>query len=60
MSWFSNLPLRFKIGGTIVTIIGLILYFWRGLDIALVLCAIGIVALLIGFIWKPQRKTETT
>jgi hypothetical protein len=55
------LPLRFKIGGTIVTIIGLVLYFWRGFDtIMLALSAIGIVALLIGFLWKPEKKTETT
>jgi predicted lysophospholipase L1 biosynthesis ABC-type transport system permease subunit len=60
MSWFSDLPLRFKIGGTIVTIIGLIIYLWRGLDIALVLIAIGVIALLVGFVWKPQRKTATT
>ncbi len=60
MSWFNNLTLRFKIGGTIVTILGIILYIWRGFDpIFLVLCAIGIIALLVGFIVKPQRKTET-
>jgi hypothetical protein len=61
MSWFSNLTLRFKIGGTIVTIIGIILYIWRDFDpIFLALSAIGIIALLVGFIWKPQRKTKTT
>ena len=60
MSFMNNLPLRFKIGGTIVTILGLIVYLWRGLDIALVLCAVGIIALLVGFLWKPKEKTETT
>jgi membrane-bound ClpP family serine protease len=61
MSWFSNLPLRFKIGGTIVTIIGIILYIWRNFDpIFLVLVAIGIIALIVGFVWKPKKKTETT
>jgi hypothetical protein len=61
MSWFNNLTLRFKIGGTIVTIIGIILYIWRDFDpIFLALSTIGIVALLVGFVVKPQRKTETT
>jgi hypothetical protein len=61
MSWFSNLTLRFKIGGTIVTSIGILLYIWRGYDpIFLALIAVGIIALLVGFIVKPQRKTETT
>jgi hydrogenase/urease accessory protein HupE len=59
MSWFNNLPLRFKIGGTIVTILGLIIYLWRQLDIALVLCAVGIIALLVGFLWKPKEKTTS-
>ena len=60
MSLLNNLPLRFKIGGTIVTILGLIVYLWRGLDIALVLCVVGIIALLVGFLWKPKTQTETT
>jgi small-conductance mechanosensitive channel len=61
MSWFNNLTLRFKIGGTVVTIIGIILYIWRGFDpIFLALSAIGIIALIVGFVWKPKRKTETT
>ena len=60
MSLMNNLPLRFKIGGTIVTILGLIIYLWRRLDIALVLTAIGIIALLVGLLWKPKTKTETT
>ena len=56
--WY-NLPLRFKIGGSIVTTLGLIIYFWRGLDIALVLIAVGIIALLVGFLWKPKEKTAS-
>jgi predicted lysophospholipase L1 biosynthesis ABC-type transport system permease subunit len=59
MSLWNNLPLRFKIGGTIVTILGLIIYLWRGLEIALVLLAVGIVALLVGFLWKPKEKTAS-
>ena len=58
MSLWNNLPLRFKIGGSIVTTLGLIIYFWRGLDIALVLIAVGIIALLIGVLWKPKEKTD--
>jgi len=61
MSFWNNLPLRFKIGGTIVTILGLILYILRGFEtIMLALSAIGIIALLVGFLWKPKKKTETT
>ena len=59
MSLWNNLPLRFKIGGTIVTILGFIIFFWRGLDIALVLMAVGIIALLVGFLWKPKEKTAS-
>ena len=59
MSLLNNLPLRFKIGGTIVTILGFIIFFWRGLDIALVLMAVGIIALLVGFLWKPKEKTAS-
>jgi len=56
--WY-NLPLRFKIGGSIVTTLGLIVYLWRGLDIALILMAVGIIALLVGFLWKPKKKTAS-
>ena len=57
MSLWNNLPLRFRIGRSIVTTLDLIIYFWRGLDIALVLCAIGIIALSVGFLWRPKEKT---
>jgi drug/metabolite transporter (DMT)-like permease len=55
------LPLRIKIGGSVLIVLGLILYFWRSFDtIMLAISALGIVLLLVGFIWKPKKKTETT
>jgi multisubunit Na+/H+ antiporter MnhG subunit len=55
------LPLRIKIGGSVLIVLGLILYFWRSFDtIMLAISALGIVLLLIGFLWKPKKKTETT
>lgn len=55
------LPLRIKIGGTVLIVLGLILYFWRSFDtIMLAISALGIVLLLVGFIWKPKKSDEST
>ena len=55
MSFFSNLKLRFMIGGSIVSVIGVVLLFIRG-EIGVVLIAIGLIALLIGIFWKRKMK----
>jgi membrane-bound ClpP family serine protease len=44
--------------GSILIILGLILYFARGNEATLVLPVVGIVLLIIGVIYKPRKKTE--
>ncbi len=45
--------------GSILIVVGLILYLARGNEAALVLPVIGIVLLIAGVIYKPhQKKTE--
>jgi membrane-bound ClpP family serine protease len=56
MSLLSFLTLRIKIGGIILIALGLFLFALKGLAIALVLPVIGIILLLVGFIWKPKNK----
>ena len=50
------LALRIKIGGIILIVLGLFFFALKGLAIALSLPVIGIILLLIGFIWKPRKK----
>jgi drug/metabolite transporter (DMT)-like permease len=60
MSFLWPLPLRIKIGGTVLIVVGLILYFWRSFEtIMLAISAIGIVLVLVGFILKPKEKTAS-
>jgi uncharacterized membrane protein HdeD (DUF308 family) len=45
--------------GAILTVVGLGLYFARGVETVLVLPIVGIVLLIAGVIYKPrQKKTE--
>jgi uncharacterized membrane protein HdeD (DUF308 family) len=45
--------------GSILVVVGLVLYFVRGNEATLVLPVIGIVLLIAGVIYKPhQKKTE--
>jgi uncharacterized membrane protein HdeD (DUF308 family) len=45
--------------GSILIVLGLVLYFARGVEAALVLPIVGIVLLTAGIIYKPrQKKTE--
>ena len=57
-SWFSNIKLRFIIGGCIVTIIGVILLLIHpSLSvISYALIIVGITALVIGLIWRLKAK----
>ncbi len=57
MSFFTNLKLRFILGGCIVAVIGVVLLFIRG-DIGIVLIVIGIIALVIGIFWKRKVKPD--
>lgn len=60
MSVLPDLNIRFRIAGLFITIIGLIIYFWRGLELVLVLPVLGVILVIVGFAWKPKKKTETT
>jgi len=45
--------------GSILIVLGLVLYFARGVDArVLVLPIVGIVLLIAGVIYKPRKKTE--
>ncbi len=45
--------------GGILIIVGLVLYFARGTETALILPVVGIVLFIAGIIYKPhQKKTE--
>jgi uncharacterized membrane protein HdeD (DUF308 family) len=45
--------------GSILIVLGLALYFARGVEATLALVAVGIVLLIAGVIYKPhQKKTE--
>ena len=63
-SLMRNYPLRFIIGGCIVTIVSVILLFTLGrihpslAVFAYVLLIVGIIALVIGLIWKFKFKVK--
>lgn len=59
MALFWNYKARFILGGCIVTIISVILLIIRpDLFISYVLIVIGIIALVIGLIWKSKPKEK--
>jgi uncharacterized membrane protein HdeD (DUF308 family) len=43
--------------GSILIVLGLVLYFARGVQDALVLPIVGVVLLIAGVIYKPRKKT---
>ncbi len=47
------------IGGMLV-VVGLILYFARGVEATLALVAVGIILLIAGILYKPRKKTDDT
>ena len=54
-----NIKLRLLVGGPILIVLGLVLYFVRGTEATLALTVVGIVLLIVGVIYKPkQKKTE--
>lgn len=44
--------------GSILIVVGLILYFTRHVETTLILPAVGIVLLIAGVIYKPSRETR--
>ncbi len=49
---------RLLIGGPILIVLGLVLYFVRGAAATLGLIVIGIVLLVAGVFYKPRSKSE--
>ena len=60
MSWIWNVKLRLLVGGPILIVLGLVLYFVKGVEATLALVAIGIVLLIVGVLWKPKKKKVLT
>ncbi len=60
MALFWNLKLRFILGGCIVSIIGVILLFIHPAlqVISYALIIVGVIALVIGLIWKSKPKVK--
>jgi membrane-bound ClpP family serine protease len=56
VSWIWNIKLRLLVGGSILIVLGLVLYLVRGMEAALILPVVGIVLLTIGVIYKPRKK----
>jgi hypothetical protein len=55
-----NIKRRLLVGGPILIVLGLVLYALRGIEGALALPVIGVIVLIIGVIYKPKKKEQTT
>ena len=58
MSGLWNIKRRLLIGGPILIVIGLVVYALRGITAALVLPVIGVIVLILGVLYKPQKKKK--
>jgi len=45
--------------GSILIVVGLVLYFARGIETTLVLPIVGIVLLIAGVIYKPRKNADS-
>ena len=59
MSVIFDIKRRLLIGGPILIVLGIVIYLLRGTELALILPVIGIVAFIIGVLYKPRKKDET-
>lgn len=50
-------PIRLMIGGTILIVLGLLIFALKGLAILLVLPVVGIILVLVGFLSRPKKKS---
>ena len=50
------LTLRLMRGGIILIALGLFVYALKGLAIVLAISVVGIILLLVGFIWRLKKK----
>jgi hypothetical protein len=49
------LGLRLQIGGIVLIVVGLLLFALKGFTIVLALPVVGIILILLGFIWKRKK-----
>jgi Flp pilus assembly protein TadB len=56
VSWIWNIKLRLLIGGSVLIVLGLILYLVKGVTAVLVLPVVGVVLLIVGVLYKPRKK----
>jgi membrane-bound ClpP family serine protease len=49
---------RLLVGGCFLIVLGLVLYFVRGIEATLILPVVGIVLLIAGVIYKPRKKAD--
>ena len=56
MSGVFNIKRRLLIGGPVLIVLGLIIYFWRGAELVLILPIIGVIVLILGVLYKPKPK----
>ena len=50
---------RLLMGGCFLIVLGLVLYFVRGIEATLILPTVGIVLLITGVLWKPRKKPNS-
>ncbi len=50
------LTIRLMIGGIILIVLGLSIFILKGVTLVLALPVVGIILLLIGFLWRPKKK----
>ena len=55
-----SLRVRLPIGGTILIVLGLIIYFVKGFTAVLALPVIGVVLIIAGVLYKPRQKKPAT
>ena len=58
MSGIFNIKRRLLVGGPILVVVGLAVYLIRGAQLALILPVIGVVILILGFLYKPKPKKK--
>jgi len=56
VSGIFNIKRRLLIGGSVLIILGLVLYVVKGVEAVLVLPIIGIILLIVGALYKPRQR----
>ena len=53
-----SLRVRLPIGGCVLIVLGLIIYFVKGFTAVLALPVIGVLLIIAGVLYKPRKKPE--